>query len=86
MSQNKDILDDAVTQVWSLVKNYNISDEDKVSIERVIDEHRARVEQNNSDDACCEAERFYLYIRMSSEEVARRMSLNEKELWTPYTV
>lgn len=86
MSQQKEILDDAVMQVWSLLKNYNVSDEDRVSIERVIDEHRARVDSYNFVDACGEAERFFLYIRMSSDDVERRMALSEKELWTPYTI
>lgn len=86
MSPQKDILDKAIARVLDLMEKYNVSEEDKVSIEEVIEAHRARVDSYDSIDVHSETERLYMYIHRSSNDVEQRMMLSEKELWTPYTI
>lgn len=83
---NKDALESAINQIRERLKEYEITDNERDRIEKVIELHRSRAESYEPVEWAGHAKKMYDYIQFSSRDIERRMELTEHELWTPFTI
>ncbi len=83
---NKDALESAISQIRERLKKYEITDNERDRIEKVINIHRSRVETYEPAVWAGQAKIMHDYIQHSAREIERRMELTEHELWTPFTI
>lgn len=84
--EKNDALESAITKIQERLKKYKIQENELSKIEKVIEIHRSRQEFYESSDWAVQAKIMHEYIQLSTREIERRMELNERELWTPFTI